>query len=124
VEIACVVRVGEGRTAVLLLPDGREVECLLPSHIDPRWLAAASEVAPVEAAVLHRTGRAFVWAVYPSAAHEAVRAELRLEGSSIVLQAGKTVIELRDERLSVRATEIESRATGEQWLLGARLRFN
>jgi len=124
VEIARVVRVGEGRNAVVLRSDGSETACLLPSHIDPRWLAAASEVAPVEAAVLYQTGRAFVWAVYPDAAHEDVRAPLRLEGSSIVLRAGKTTIELRDEGLSLKASEIESRATGEQWLMGARLRFN
>jgi len=103
---------------------GETLEARLPLHVNVAWLNAALSVAPVEVGLLIEGQDVFVWGVYPGPAHSGVKTELRLEGTRVVLEAGGARIELADNQIQVKAEEITSRATGEQWLLGGRIRFN
>ena len=123
-DIATVVSVTSDGSALLRLVDGSSETALLQKHVDPAWLSAATVVGPVEAAVLRRGSRCFVWAVYPGPEHADVRAEVVIKGTRIVLEAGRSHVEVNEEEVRLKAKEIQSRATGENWILGARIRLN
>ena len=72
-----------------VLAGGEAIEALCPSHIDRRWLREACKQAPVVAAfvVAKPSGRHVLWGLFPSAAHENVKADVVIRGKHLRLDA-------------------------------------
>jgi hypothetical protein len=123
--VGVIVSVLDARRVQVTVSRGETVEAVLPKHVEASWLEAALAVAPVEAGILEQGERCLVWAIYPGPEHAEVRAEeLRLDAHKIVLEAGRARLELAEDQLRIKASEVQSRATGEHWIMGARIRLN
>src|SRR5690349_12719032 len=101
---------------------GERLLARCPQHVDPAWLRAALQIAPVEGAVVVPEGgrRAILWAVFPGPEHQDVRVEFHLratqivlEGQSVELRTGKAKIALDTEGIvQIRGKQVHSRAAG------------
>jgi hypothetical protein len=124
----------ERGTARVMLDEGGHVDARLPQHVSVPWLAAAVELAAVEAAVtIPRSGRAILWSVFPSAEHAAVSVDVQLVGRHVTLEASEQ-LELRCSRgsvsidpqgnVTVRGKDVLSRASGANRIKGGIIGLN
>jgi hypothetical protein len=131
---ACVVAV-EKQSAIVVLRDGVRLPALVPQHINQVWLRAAVALAPLDATVVtSREGRAILWCVFPGDEHAAGAAlDLELVGRRVKLRASES-LEVRcsngavtiDQQgnVTVRGADVVSRASGQNRVRGAVIRFN
>src|SRR5215470_6759936 len=80
---------------------GERLSARCPQHVDPAWLRAALQIAPVEGAIVVPEGsrRAILWAVFPGPEHKDVRVELHLRATQIVLEGHS--VELRTGKAKI-----------------------
>jgi hypothetical protein len=130
-----IVKVGPARKAEFRDETGRLMEVRLPRAIDPRWLAAATAIAPVPGIVAFSDGMRspVLWCVFPEPAHEVLDEHLRFEGKSIALAAsesvnirtGKSTITVTAAgEIQVRGRNILSRASNLNRIRGGGVRIN
>ncbi len=125
--------VSEEGTAHVTTADGTTLEARLPQHVDPRWLRAAVEVAPVECAVAWTGRSAILWCLLPGPEHAEVAVDVEIAAERLKLSAragvdvrcGRSSLKLgADGRVQLRGKDVLSRASHSNRIKGGIIRLN
>ena len=103
-----------GSDAVFAETDGTRYSVRVPRHVDRRWLAAATAIAPVPAVVLHPPGLSapVLWCVFAESAHETLDERFEIRAKEIDLVGTRTV------RLRAGQSLVTVSANGEVHVVG------
>jgi hypothetical protein len=124
-----IVAVTPADQAVFCTPDGREIPCRCPQHVNVGWLRAALARGPVEAEIAAASDltRGSVWALFPGPEHDDVAAdtlELRA-GSRLKLACGDATLTLTKEGKSrLRGREVTMRGSRVARVVGGVVKIN
>jgi hypothetical protein len=129
-----VVEVTAAGTIRAQLAGGPTVDALCPSHIEPRWLAAAAKLAPLAAVFLpaRPSGRYVLFGLFPTRAQAEVRVDVTIRGRQVRVEADEVSVASRNARLgldpegnvSLRGRDVTSHARRVNRIKGGAIRLN
>lgn len=129
-----VTHVAPGGAVHAVLTGGATIEALCPAHIDARWLAEASRLAPVSAVFLtaRPSGRHVLFSLFPTRAQTEVRVDLVIRGREVRVDADQIHLSSRNAQLrldpegnvTVRGRDVTSHARRVNRIKGGAIRLN
>lgn len=129
-----VTQAAPGGAVHAVLTGGVTIEALCPAHIDGRWLAEASRLAPVSAVFLmaRPSGRYVLFGLFPTRAQAEVRVDLVIRGREVRVDADQVHLGSRNAQLrldsegnvTVRGRDVTSHARRVNRIKGGAIRLN